>query len=233
MAETSTPSSSFKRSTMHSSITQGSEMDDASSMNLGKLEESIHTHSRSAKLALDKVAVGSLDSKREIEQIPRAVPSSIFIESNTCPLLPYEGTLMVLSEKKRLNSTDAKSAVFRFRLSFHRRDHHMRFVPGEHISLQCVSKKGTVLVRRYTPTSVTCRGEIELIIKIYSDGKFTRRLQRFEEGDNLVVRGPLQGNTTLVNLLDQFGCYCKCYLRIFCNVNRKFTRVNLPLLCLH
>jgi NAD(P)H-flavin reductase len=54
--------------------------------------------------------------------------------------------------------------------------------------------------RPYTPTAMECTDTMDLIIKIYPDGKFTSNLAKMRMGSELKIRGPIRD----LNLMENY-----------------------------
>ncbi|OMJ10405.1 NADH-cytochrome b5 reductase-like protein [Smittium culicis] len=51
---------------------------------------------------------------------------------------------------------------------------------------------GIDLIRPYTPTSLeTTKGELDLVVKVYPEGKMSKHIDSLKVGDSLLMRGPI------------------------------------------
>ena len=82
--------------------------------------------------------------------------------------------------------------VILYTISFLDKDLICNLFPGSHIILQASSKDNThTITRQYTPiSSLTSVGSLDLIIKVYCDGRMSALVREWSIGSVVRIRGP-------------------------------------------
>ena len=80
--------------------------------------------------------------------------------------------------------------VYRFVFGLPHKDDVLGLPTGQHIALRATIN-GETVSRSYTPVSNnTDLGRIELLVKVYAQGKMTKHLESMKVGDMIEIRGP-------------------------------------------
>lgn len=145
-------------------------------------------HSQAAVTLLDKYEIGVCDS-------PIIAKEPSFFQrlfAWVFPSIPKEKIVIILTNRVQLTHDTVK-------LTFEI-PHNVSFglQTGQHIVCYCGEYH-----RKYTPVSYT-DGELELIVKVYPDGRLSSYIGNLAVGDELLVSGPVGDNIYLGN--GEFSC---------------------------
>ncbi|KAJ5825925.1 Cytochrome b5 [Penicillium riverlandense] len=106
-------------------------------------------------------------------------------KKHTHPLDPRKWKNFPLISKEVVSSN-----VYRFVFGLPNADDVLGLPTGQHIALRA-NINGQSVSRSYTPVSNnTDLGRIELLVKIYPQGKMTKHLEQMQIGDSVEIRGP-------------------------------------------
>jgi NAD(P)H-flavin reductase len=147
----------------------------------------MHKHSRLAHNQLSTLAVGKLKSF-----IRKDVRTSLLSQEFTnTALSPAEFIPIQLIQKQLIVHDSAKETVFKCIFRFERMEDFVEFQPGDSVMLMATRHMETIQ-RPYTPINVRNVGQMEFIIKVYPQGKFSNCVARAKPGTVFKARGPVR-----------------------------------------
>ncbi|KAJ3173406.1 hypothetical protein HK101_011036 [Irineochytrium annulatum] len=112
-----------------------------------------------------------------------------------------------LTSKTLLTNPSVTSPTYMFTFTFTSPDQRIDCLPGDHCSIH-LRNNDKMVIRSYTPVSCHNKGSIDLMVKIYSEGKFTGKLNKMAIGERLKLRGPVRGKNIINDgCLQMTGCY--------------------------
>ncbi|KAL8467748.1 hypothetical protein ACS0TY_031116 [Phlomoides rotata] len=94
-------------------------------------------------------------------------------------------------EFKLVKKTQLSHNVAKFRFALPTPTSVLGLPIGQHISCRGKDSQGEEVIKPYTPTTLdTDVGYIELVIKMYPQGRMSHHFREMREGDYLAVKGP-------------------------------------------
>ncbi|OAA69041.1 nitrate reductase [Cordyceps fumosorosea ARSEF 2679] len=152
-------------------------------------EEFMTIHSENAKAMMPQYHIGILDDAAR-KALQGGADEEMASDPTRAVFLQPKTWSKAVLEAKTTVSSDSK--IFSFRLDH--ADQSIGLPTGQHLlmRLRDAARAGEAVIRAYTPLSEThARGRLDVLVKIYPDGRMTRALDAVPLGDTVGFKGPV------------------------------------------